>query len=372
LPIPAETEQWELLAPATAPSEQAEPALKIPELLLEEDESTALPLTGPGQKFALGPTPAADQAAPGGEELPASYGTGKLLLAARDPHWLYTHWDLTPQQQRRYNALSADHHLIVRIYSGPVTERPVTEVHVHPESRHWFVHVAGAETQYVAQLGYYRPDHDWVAVATSAPAATLADAASTDQEVRFATIPAQARLTRLAALAWQATPSGLSPLAAARERALAELVALHAGRQEAMSSAEAGEFARPIGQDISGAQAGPLGGEAGIPSSPMAAPEQPPAGFWFNVNAELVIYGATEPGASVTLGGRTLELRPDGTFSCRFALPDGQHSITASAMSAQGDLRQAELQFSRRTDYRGETSPAPTDPSLKPPAAETR
>jgi hypothetical protein len=103
----------------------------------------------------------------------------------------------------------------------------------------------------------------------------------------------------------------------------------------------------------------------------MGAAEQPPAGFWFNVNAELVIYGATEPGASVTLGGRSVQLRPDGTFSCRFALPDGEHSITASAMSAQGDLRQAELQFNRRTDYRSETGAAPTDPSLKPPAAES-
>ena len=353
-PIPAETEQ-----------------LKIPELLLEEDESTALPLTGPGQKYALGPTPPTGQSATEEAGLPAAYGTGRLLLAARDPHWLYTHWDLTPQQQRRYNALSADRHLVVRIYSGPVTGRPVTEVHVHPESRHWFIHVAGAETQYVAQLGYYQPDRDWVAVATSAPAATPADAASADQEVRFATIPAHARLTRLAALAKQAVPAGLPPLTAARERALAELVALHAGRQEAMSSVEAGQFARPAGQDISAAQAGPLGGEAGSPTSPMGAAERPPAGFWFNVNAELVIYGATEPSASVTLGGRSVQLRPDGTFSCRFALPDGEHSITASAMSAQGDLRQAELQFNRRTDFRSETGAAPTDPSLKPPAAES-
>ena len=40
----------------------------------------------------------------------------------------------------------------------------------------------------------------------------------------------------------------------------------------------------------------PLGGEAESVSSPLAAAEQRPAGFWFNINAELVIYGATEPG----------------------------------------------------------------------------
>ena len=32
--------------------------------------------------------------------------------------------------------------------------------------------------------------------------------------------------------------------------------------------------------------------------------------------------GATEPDAAVTIGGRKIQLRKDGTFSFRFALPD--------------------------------------------------
>ena len=136
---------------------QAEPVLKTPPILLEGDEPTPILIAGPGQKYALGP--AATEARVAYEEaaLPEAYGTGKLLLAARDPHWLYAHWDLTPSQQRHYNALSADRHLVVRVHSGAVTERPLREVHVHPESRHWFIHVDRAETPYVAELGYYRP-----------------------------------------------------------------------------------------------------------------------------------------------------------------------------------------------------------------------
>jgi hypothetical protein len=138
-----------------------------------------------------------------------------------------------------------------------------------------------------------------------------------------------------------------------------------------MSSAALAGLAQPVGQEISVAEAGLLGGKGESPSSPMGVVEQPPGGFWFNVNAELVIYGATQPDATVTLGGRPVQLRPDGTFSCRFALPDGEHTVIASAVSAQGDLRQAELRFSRRTDYRGETGAAPTDPALKPPTGES-
>jgi len=41
----------------------------------------------------------------------------------------------------------------------------------------------------------------------------------------------------------------------------------------------------------------------------------------------LVIYGATDPTASVTIGERRIRLRPDGSFSYRFALPDGNYQL---------------------------------------------
>jgi hypothetical protein len=59
-------------------------------------------------------------------------------------------------------------------------------------------------------------------------------------------------------------------------------------------------------------------------SSPVPTAERK-NDFWFNVNAELVVYGATEPDATVTIGGRMIKLRPDGSFSYRFALPDGAY-----------------------------------------------
>jgi hypothetical protein len=393
---------------------QAESGLKPPPILLEGDETTLASITGPGQKYALGPAAAEVQVAPEEAALPEAYGTGKLLLAARDPHWLYAHWDLTPSQQRQYNALSADRHLVIRVYPGTVMERPVREVHVHPESRHWFIHVDHAETQYVAEVGYYPPGRQWVTVATSPPTVTPGETVSTDQTVRFATIPAHVPLSQLAALAKQTepadlpsmetaregaqaerfatipahvplsqvaalakqmVPADLPPMEAAMERALAELAGLYLVRQDWVSSAEVGEVVRTRGEQEVVAeqivQPGPTGSEPESVSSSSGAPEQRPGGFWFSINAELILYGATEPDASVTIGGRPIQLRPDGSFSCRFSLPDGEHVVTLSALSAQGDLRRAELRFGRHTDYRGEVGAAPQDQSLESPEAES-
>ena len=106
-------------------------------------------------------------------------------------------------------------------------------------------------------------------------------------------------------------------------------------------------------------------------SSPYGGAGERPKGFWFNVNAELIIYGATEPDATVTIGGRTIRLRGDGTFSYRFVLPDGRYQLPAMATSADGtDSRSAALEFSRSTEYRGEVHAHPQDPAMRPPRVE--
>jgi hypothetical protein len=371
----------------------------VPAILLEGDEPSLPPVSGPGQRYALGPTPPAATRGLQDElgELPDAYGTKRLLLTARDPHWLYAYWDLTAGQLREYNALSVDRHLILRVYVKEARGEAHTEVHVHPDSRNWFVHVGRAGTQYVAALGYYTFWHEWEMLAVSAPTVTPPDALSSDTTVQFATIPVEVPFEQLVAVV-KAAVSEHVPLAEAlaqlraeghsalpepadlvtpgewtpaQERALAELVSMDSVRRLWIGSLEITELVRRhLERGISSAAAS----QFGVPvtavssvSSPFGGGEQR-RGFWFTVNAELIVYGATEPNATVTIGDRTIKLRPDGTFSYRFALPDGDYALPAAATSADGqDRRHADLRFGRRTEYRGEVGQHPQDPKLKTP-----
>jgi len=135
---------------------------------------------------------------------------------------------------------------------------------------------------------------------------------------------------------------------------IAQLVARQRLEREMISLAEFGPLLLP--------------GEAGDVSSPMGGQPAAPRQFWFNLNAELVVYGATEPDARVTIGGREIKLRPDGTFSCRFALPDGFFELPAAATSTDHETRAAVLRFTRQTEYHAEVGAHPQDPSLKPPS----
>jgi hypothetical protein len=151
----------------------------------------------------------------------------------------------------------------------------------------------------------------------------------------------------------------------------AELLEELPGLEEEVSSRAVARRKRPVpaesGEEISSAAAP----ELGQVTSPGEALEVRPRAFWFNINAELVVYGATEPDARVEICGRRIRLRPDGTFSYRFALPDGRYELPAVAVSRDGmDRRSARLEFSRSTEYQGDVGCHPQDPALKGPAAE--
>ena len=171
------------------------------------------------------------------------------------------------------------------------------------------------------------------------------------------------------------TPSKWTP---AQERALAEVISMDHVRRVWMGSLEITELIRrqyvnelasmaaaELVELAPGAPSSPVEAFGGI-SSPVAKPGVRGKGFWFNVNAELIVYGATEPDATVSIGGRKIKLRPDGSFSYRFALPDGDYEMPVVAISAdETDGRAAELKFSRGTEYRGDVGAHPQDPSLQ-------
>jgi hypothetical protein len=366
--------------------------IEVPPLLLEGDQPAPPPASGPGRKYALGPVPPSQHFETAETELPEAYGTKKLFLIARDPHWLYAHWDLTREQQLKLNARSAAGHLILRIYAGKVQGHPICEIHVHPESRHWFAHVERAGNSYAAELGYYSPPGRWTRIAVSSATVTPPDAVSTESDVEFATIPFEFPFARLIEIIKSAVRENL-PLAQAveelrrhghpelprakgtpvsawtpqQEQALAKVVNIDEVRRVWMGSLEITELIRRrLAHEISSLGVSSLSSL----SSPFGGAGQP-KGFWFNVNAELIIYGATEPAAKVTLGGHEIKLRSDGSFSYRFALPDGKYDLPAVAVSADGaDARAANLKFSRETEYLGDVGAQPQDPALKPPLPE--
>ncbi len=317
---------------ARKPTRVSKPAL--PAFLLEGDEPSFLTEAGAAEKFALGPSAPPDHFDEGNARLPASYGTGKLFLTARDPHWLYAHWDFTHEEQFRHNARSVDRHLILRLHDESKPDKYAAEIHVHPESKHWFVHVDAAGIYYSTELGYYQSGRKWKSLATSEPMRTPPDNISADSTVEFATIPLELSFETMLALLkeYSGDDAGQNiPLARAIEMIRPIICedfpdAMHVAdwtseQERAMAeilSADRAGIALPSSQDSARDETLPSHDSSFIesPSSYVTSFFGGAEGqdFWLNVNAELIMYDATKPDATVN-----------------FALPDGQSQFSKSA-----------------------------------------
>jgi hypothetical protein len=56
----------------------------------------------------------------------------------------------------------------------------------------------------------------------------------------------------------------------------------------------------------------------------------------FSLDADMVVYGSTDPSAYVTIGGEPVKLHPDGSFTARLKMPDRRQVIPVIASSRDG------------------------------------
>ncbi len=72
--------------------------------------------------------------------------------------------------------------------------------------------------------------------------------------------------------------------------------------------------------------------------------------FFFEIWADLIVYGRTQPQAEVHLADQNIPLRPDGTFTLRYALPDGTIPFDFTALSSDRiEKRKIDMEVKRWT-----------------------
>ena len=93
-------------------------------------------------------------------------------------------------------------------------------------------------------------------------------------------------------------------------------------------------------------------GMSGVGFSASMQPIRPRQ-FWLVADAELIVYGATEPDAIVTIGGRPIQLNSDGTFRFQMSFQDGLIDFPIMAVAADGEqIRSLHMKFTRETPER--------------------
>jgi hypothetical protein len=244
------------------------------------------------------------------EELPPAYGENRIVLLVRDPYWMHVYWDISREALLKAKKTLKDEwgdaKSILRVYDitgvdfNGKNANSSFDIEIGGGADNWYINTGVPNRTYCVEIGLLSRSGRFVVLARSNKATTPRDAPSdvTDEEWM---IPD-----------WE----------------FERIYALSGGFNVGSGSLELKEMMeKALGAQISSGAPSSF-----VISSPVGKPRA--RGFWFRLGAELIVYGATEPDARVTLQGRPIQLRPDGTFTVRFELPDGKQVIPAVAESA--------------------------------------
>lgn len=239
----------------------------------------------------------------------------RIVLMVRGPHWMHAYWDLTPRSiTRAQAALGQEWHsakpvlrvlqMESHIQDSP-SEQVVREIAVHGGMKNWFIDVR-EPLRCRVEIGYLAPSGRFHALARSNAVATPTASQCDTLDAHWGEIVGDCE--RIYAMS-----GGYSP-----EHNNTELQELFEERLQ-----------RPMGPPPSHASAADHERE-----------ESQPVNFQIEVDAEMIVYGATQPDAFVTLQGEPLKLRPDGTFRVRVEMPNKRQVIPIVASAADGSARQ--------------------------------
>ena len=271
----------------------------------------------------------------------------RVVFLPRDPQWAYVFWEISEADQMAAAAGGATQ-LCLRVADvtglsgGSAHPHTLQEVVVDSHATEWYLPVPLSDRDYRVELGYRSGGLRWISLAFSSVARVPALHPSEqilDQFVPFSLdiLPSEGEL-----IAPANSESGLHErlyqTATARWRRL--------GRgSEAFHELEEGED-RAAGGQLSGVGQWASGrsesGAGGVPVRQRA--------FWLVADAELIVYGATDPSARLTIGGEEVPLSAEGTFRIQVPFRDGQQLYPIEAVAADGEQRRnITLEFRRTT-----------------------
>jgi hypothetical protein len=240
----------------------------------------------------------------------------RMVVMVRGPHWIHTFWELTPRSiARAQAALGQEWHAarpVIRLLQlenglqGTPSERVARTIPVHGGVKNWFIDIR-EPLRCRVEIGYLTPAGRFHLLARSNAVSTPAGTQGDTLDSHWGDIAVNCEKI-------YAMSGGFSP-----ENNSTELQELFEER-----------LRRPMGPPAAARRT----------ASENDTDEARQDDFQLEIDAEMVVYGVTQPGSYITLQGEPVKVQPDGSFRVRVDLPNKRQVLPLIASTAEGIERQ--------------------------------
>jgi uncharacterized protein len=305
-------------------------------------------------------------------EIPGGYAESKIVLLPRDPQWAYAYWDITTEHKEELRSQGGQQ-LALRLYDvtdinmehqspHSIQEYPLDEM-----AREWYLSIPVSDREYLLDIGFRCADGRWLVLARSAeirippvyPSDWIEDHFLTidwKEDLRgktFVNLVPPSKKPTTTTIGADGNPIyeqifGLAESVEAMRIAGSLYGSMQQSPVESLSSfifpSGIGAWALPTASGVN---------MSGVGMSGIGIEQHQPRQFWLVADAELIVYGATEPDASVFIGNRQIQLNPDGTFRFHMSFQDGLIDYPIVAVANDGEQqRSVHMKFERETPSR--------------------
>jgi hypothetical protein len=268
--------------------------------------------------------------------VPVSESPSQVTFLPRDPQWAYVFWSINSADRERAVAAGAMQ-LCLRV--ADVTGLPLGTNHRHA-LQEWYLPVPLCDRDYRVELGYRLGGGGWLSLAVSSVARVPAEGPTPVVADAFVPFSLEGPI---ASVSQPVVESG-----GVEHERLYQLSTAGSTRSRRIGSEVLHEhdFTQDQGGLLNASGAGVWASGRNESGSGLLRQRS----FWLVADAELIVYGATEPSASLFIGEEPIPLEADGTFRVHVPFRDGEQLYPIRAVAADAEQERAiRLEFQRRT-----------------------
>lgn len=269
-----------------------------------------------------------------------------VVFLPRDPDWAYVFWQISDADREKAQSLGANK-LCLRLFDASGSEGSnlnqgtLREIAVDSYSTEWYLPIPLPDRDYKVELGY-KYGFNWMSLAFSSishvpgshPSEQILDKFvpfnldSTSESILDISDPVVSEQNGMHERLYQAATN--IPL---RRKV---------GSEEFMENVNS----KDLNDNLTDSGAGKW--SSGLNDSGSGIVKN--RSFWLVADSELIVYGATEPSAKLTIGGEDVPLAADGTFRIQVPFRDGTQKYDIKAVDLSGEQEKSiSMKFDRTT-----------------------